>query len=184
MERSGRPGRLGGTGPRGGAPGGPGASAAPCPAGSAAGTGQAPPVGAGAAGRPGTPGRWGGTAAGSCPVAAPAPRSGGVAPRSPRPYPGRSSEEAAVTRIRSSHSDRPVEAAQPIIMPQRADLQRATSSYSLRRNRIAALPGRMRFSAQAGFGGGRMAGLGAGGGGYRGEVAAADQGEGSDRDDD
>ena len=41
----------------------------------------------------------------------------------------------------------------------------------------------MRFSAQAGFGGGRMAGLGAGGGGYRGEVAAADQGEGSDRGD-
>ena len=115
----------------------------------AAGTGQAPPVGAGAAGRPGTPGRWGGTAAGSRPVAAPGPRSGGVAPRSPGPCPGRSSEEAAVTRTRSSHSDRPVEAAQPIIMPQRADLGRATSSCGLRRNRIAALPGRMRFSAQA-----------------------------------
>ena len=88
------PGAWGGTGPHGGAPAGPDASAAPSPAGSAAGTGQACPVGAGAAGRPGTPCRWGRTAAGSYPAAAPAPRSGDVAPRSPRPCPGRSSEEA------------------------------------------------------------------------------------------
>ena len=114
------PGAWGGTWPRGGVPAGRGASAAPCPAAPAAGTGQARPVGAGAAGRPGTPGRQGRTAAGSCPAAAPAPRSGGAAPGSPRPCPGRSPEAAAVTRTRSSHPDRPVEAAQPIIMPQRA----------------------------------------------------------------
>ena len=36
-------------------------------------------------------------------------------------------------------------------MPQRADLRRATSSCGLRRNRIAALPGRMRFSASTLF---------------------------------
>jgi hypothetical protein len=60
-----------------------------------------------------------------------------VAPGSPRPCPGRSPEEAAVTRTRSSQPGRPVEAAQPIIMPQRADLRRATSLSGLCRNRIA-----------------------------------------------
>jgi hypothetical protein len=35
---------------------------------------------------------------------------------------GRSPEEAAVTRTHSSHPDKPVETAQPIIMPQRTDL--------------------------------------------------------------
>ncbi len=130
-----------GTWPRGGAPAGPGAGAVPSPYVPAAGTGQARPARASAARRPGTPCRPGRTAAGSYPAAAPAPRSGGVAPRFPRPCPGRSPEEAAVTRTRSSHSDRPVEAAQPIILPQRAALGRATSSCGLRRNRIAALPG-------------------------------------------
>ena len=120
-----------------GAPPGLDASAAPSPAAPAAGTSKARPVGAGAPGRPGTPGRQGRTAAGSYPAAAPAPRSGDTAPRSPRPCPGRSPQAAAVTRTRSSHRDRPVEAAQPIIMPQQADLRTATSSCGLRRNRIA-----------------------------------------------
>jgi hypothetical protein len=47
--------------------------------------------------------------------------------RIPRPCPGRSPEEAAVTRTHSSQLDRPVEAAQPIIIPQQQDLRRATS---------------------------------------------------------
>ena len=84
------PGAWAGTWPRGGARAGRGASAAPCRAAPAAGTGRARRGGAGAAGRPGTPGRLGGTAAGSCPAAVPAPRSGGAAPGSPRPCPGRS----------------------------------------------------------------------------------------------
>jgi hypothetical protein len=58
-----------------------------------------------------------------------------VAHRSPHPCPGRSPEEAAVTRTRSSHRDKSVETAQLIIMPQRADLRGATSSCGLRRNR-------------------------------------------------
>ena len=41
-------------------------------------------------------------------------------------------------RTRSSRSDRPFEAAQPIIMPQRADHGRATISYG-RRERVAPL---------------------------------------------
>jgi hypothetical protein len=121
----------------GGVPGDPGASAAPSPAAPAAETGQAYPVGARAAGRPGTPGRRGRTAAGSYLVVAPGPRSGDVAPGSPRPWPGRSPEAAAVPRTRSSHRDRQVEAAQPIIMPQRAGpsgsnqlIRQPTSAYS------------------------------------------------------
>ena len=42
-----------------------------------------------------------------------------------------------MTRTHSSHPGRPVGAAQPIIMPQRADLRGATSSSGSRRNRIA-----------------------------------------------
>jgi hypothetical protein len=48
------------------------------------------------------------------PSCAPAPRSGDATPGSPRPCPGRPSEAAAVTRTRSSHRDKPIEAAQPI----------------------------------------------------------------------
>jgi len=86
----------------------------------AAGSGRAGRGGAGAGGRPGTPGRPGRTAAGSCPAAAAGPRSGGAAPRSPRPCPGRSRAAAAVTRTRPSHSDRTAGAARPTIMPQQA----------------------------------------------------------------
>jgi hypothetical protein len=131
------PGASGGIWPRGGTPVGPGASAALSRAGSAAGAGRAPPMGAGAAGRPGTPGRQGRTAAGSYPAAAPAPRSGGAAPGFPRPCPGRSPEVAAVTRTRWSQPGKRVEAAQPVIMPQQADSRRATSSSGRRRNQIA-----------------------------------------------
>ena len=79
----------------------------------------------------------GGRTAAFVPVGVAAPRSGGAAPGSRRPCPGRSPEAAAATRTRSSRPGTPVAAAQPVIMPQRADLRRATSSSGPRRNRIA-----------------------------------------------
>ena len=115
----------------------------------AAGTGQARPVGAGAAGRPGTPGRPGRTAAGSHPAAAPAPRSGDVAPGSPALCPGRSPQAAAVTRTRSSHPDRQVEAAQPIIMPQQAGPSESNQLIRPPRSTHSYSPGRMKFPAHA-----------------------------------
>jgi hypothetical protein len=101
-------------------PSDPGAIAALCPAGPAAGTGPARP--------------WGGDAAGPARNARslgrnrsrvwPSCRSRTAiwwrSARISTTCPGRSPEEAAVTRTRSSRSDRPVEAAQPIIMPRRA----------------------------------------------------------------
>lgn len=56
------------------------------------------------------------------------PRAGDVAAGSPPPCPGRSPQAAAVTRTRSCHPDRQVEAAQPIITPQAEPLGETSSS--------------------------------------------------------
>jgi len=116
----------------------------------AAGTSQARPLGTGAAERPGTPGRQGRTAVRSYPAAAPAPRSGDVAPGSPPPCPGGSPQAAAVTRTRSSHPDRPIEAAQPIIMPQAEPLGETSSSGAAKIHIQLLSPGRMSFRHRQG----------------------------------
>lgn len=94
----------------------------PWPGAPAAATVAAHPTEAGAATPPGTLDRSARTTVGFRPVVAPAPRSDGAAPESPRSCPGHSSGTGTAWRTRSSRSGKPVATARSITFAERSAL--------------------------------------------------------------